>query len=423
MRKIITDSANPAQDSTPECLTSQAINQIPLQNAAHNPKYDFLGQSYGSLYPNLHRYPATMLPQIGLELLRDFKASKTNVLDPFCGSGSSFASALEYGITNFFGFDLNPLAIMITKAKFSFIDSAILLEEKEKLLCQINKACSINFVNNITNADFWFPNNAKKPLDSILNLIFQIKNNAIKNLFLLAFSATLREGSYTRNNEFKLFSIKNKESFNPNINAIFRANLEAIINDYLHFYQPKIKNISLDLSPNYDNKKFDNILTSPPYGDSKTTVAYGQFSAFINEILGLENRRLDSKLLGGKKAKNLYQSGIIGECIRAIVKLDLARGLEVSGFYFDLEEKIKKLAFCAHDKVFFVVGNRRVKNIELATDRFIAEAFISHGFRHLATLKRNISNKSMPRINSPTNKAGSTAPTMNKEYIIVCGKG
>ena len=42
-------------------------------------KYDFLGQSYASMYPNLHRYPATMLPQIGIELLKDFKVKKTNL--------------------------------------------------------------------------------------------------------------------------------------------------------------------------------------------------------------------------------------------------------------------------------------------------------------------------------------------------------
>ena len=27
----------------------------------YNPKYDFLGQSYASMYPNLHKYPATII--------------------------------------------------------------------------------------------------------------------------------------------------------------------------------------------------------------------------------------------------------------------------------------------------------------------------------------------------------------------------
>lgn len=78
----------------------------------YNPKYDFLGQSYASMYPNLHKYPATMLPQIGYELLKEFHANKTTLLYPYCGSGSSFISGLEYGIKHFVGFDLNPLAIL-----------------------------------------------------------------------------------------------------------------------------------------------------------------------------------------------------------------------------------------------------------------------------------------------------------------------
>jgi hypothetical protein len=36
-----------------------------------NEKYDFLGQSYATQYPNIHKYPATMIPQIGIELLKE----------------------------------------------------------------------------------------------------------------------------------------------------------------------------------------------------------------------------------------------------------------------------------------------------------------------------------------------------------------
>ncbi|RDU51598.1 modification methylase, partial [Helicobacter sp. MIT 99-10781] len=73
-------------------------------------------------------------------------------------------------------------------------------------------------------------------------------------------------------------------------------------------------------------------------------------------------------------------------------------------------------------KVFFIVGNRRVKNIELPTDEFIAEVFCNNGFKHLNTLKRKISNKSMPLQNSPTNKIGALSRTMNEEWIVVCEK-
>ncbi|RMH71759.1 MAG: modification methylase, partial [Gemmatimonadetes bacterium] len=40
-------------------------------NVIRNPEYDFLNESYASAYPNLHKYPATMIPQIGVKVLNE----------------------------------------------------------------------------------------------------------------------------------------------------------------------------------------------------------------------------------------------------------------------------------------------------------------------------------------------------------------
>lgn len=415
-----------------------ALNHYPKEyDIILNSKYDFKGEYYNSLYPNLHKYPATMLPQIGLELLKEFKAKKTNLLDPYCGSGSSFSSGLEYGIKKFVGFDLNPLAILISKAKLNYIESDILNIEKDKLENKIiNKTFNKNheilkskILNNIKNIDFWIEKKAQEDLISIYGLIEDIKNKPnIKNIFLLAFSETLRETSYTRNGEFKLFRMQNYQNYKPDAFSIFIQKLDSIVNNYLNIYQPKLKNISFNLYNSSfapKNIMFDTILTSPPYGDSKTTVSYGQFSTFINEWLGFENaRKLDSILMGGKKVKNIYTKGLIKKYILEIEKIDKKRALEVSSFYFDLEASIKYLldSVNLNGLCFFIVGNRRVKNIELPTDKFIAQLFKNNNFQHITTIERKISNKAMPIRNSPTNKIGILSNTINKEYIIVCKK-
>ena len=406
-------------------------------NITSNSKYDFKGEYYNSLYPNLHKYPATMLPQIGLKLLKEFKAKKTNLLDPYCGSGSSFSSGLEYGIKKFVGFDLNPLAILISKAKLNYIESDILNIEKDKLKNRISKKTynknyemlKSKIISNIKNIDFWIEKKTQEDLIFIYSLIENIKNKPkIKNIFLLAFSETLREASYTRNNEFKLFRMQNYQNYKPDAFSIFAQKLDSITENYLNIYQPKLKNINFNLyNSSFVSKNimFDTILTSPPYGDSKTTVAYGQFSTFINEWLGFENaRKLDSILMGGKKASNLYMKGLIKKYIMEIEKIDKKRALEVSSFYFDLEASIKSLLNSINKEglCFFIVGNRRVKNIELPTDKFIAQLFKENNFKHITTIERKISNKAMPIKNSPTNKIGILSNTINKEYIIVCEK-
>ena len=416
-------------------LNNTVLNYYSNDNI--NSKYDFKGEYYNSLYPNLHKYPATMLPQIGLELLKEFKAKKTNLLDPYCGSGSSFSSGLEYGIKKFAGFDLNPLAILISKAKLNYIEANILNKEKEKLKNKIsNKIINKNYevlkskiINNIKNIDFWIEKKTQEDLIFIYSLIENIKNKPnIKNIFLLAFSETLREASYTRNNEFKLFRMQNYQNYKPDAFSIFAQKLDSIVENYLNIYQPKLKNINFNLyneSFNSKNIMFDTILTSPPYGDSKTTVAYGQFSTFINEWLGFENaRKLDTILMGGKKSINLYDKFLMKKYILEIEKIDKKRALEVSSFYFDLEASIKSLmnSINVEGLCFFVVGNRRVKNIELPTDKFIAQLFKENNFEHITTIERKISNKAMPIRNSPTNKIGILSNTINKEYIIVCRK-
>lgn len=63
------------------------------------------------------------------------------------------------------------------------------------------------------------------------------------------------------------------------------------------------------------------VLTSPPYGDSKTTVAYGQFSFFGNHWLGIQKaRKVDDTLMGGKISKNLFTSGIMKDYILEIAQ-------------------------------------------------------------------------------------------------------
>ena len=87
-----------------------------------NPKYDFIGESYATSFPNLHKYPATMIPQLGIEIFKELNIHKGKLLDPYCGSGSTFTIGLSQGIKKMYGFDINPLAVLISRAKFTKID-------------------------------------------------------------------------------------------------------------------------------------------------------------------------------------------------------------------------------------------------------------------------------------------------------------
>ncbi|MDR2644580.1 MAG: hypothetical protein LBB44_01150 [Endomicrobium sp.] len=408
-----------------------------MYKVIRNTKYDYIGQSYSSSYPNLHKYPATMLPQIGIDILKELNISKGRLLDPYCGSGSSFSSGLECGIKEMYGCDINPLAVLLSKVKFTKISPGKLLETRKafrkSLYDFIKNERNIEALSRpqITNIDFWFSKEVIKNLTVMKYFIDKITNENIRNFFLIPFSETVREVSYTRNNEFKLFRMKSEEllNFNPDVIGVYFKKFDNTFSSYKNFYLPKLKDTT-KVEIKYDkfnsaDKHFDVVLTSPPYGDSRTTVAYGQFSALSNEWLGIDYaRKIDSMLMGGQKLKENIKKGVIADFVSQIDSVDKKRALEVSAFYNDLGSSIKEVAgsIFKGGKAIYVVGNRTVKNVQLLTDQFIAEKFEENGFKHLITYERALSNKSMPRKNSPTNEKGKTLNTMLSEYIVICEK-
>lgn len=401
-----------------------------------NKKYDFSGQSYSSSYPNLHKYPATMIPQIGIEILKELKINKGNLLDPYCGSGSSFIVGLERGLKVMYGYDINPLAILISRAKFTKINLKklnLLYKDIQNILFELRfKDDKLeNIVSpNFYNIKFWFSEKVLKQLSVVKFYIDKIKEKDLRRLFYVAFSETTRECSYTRNGEFKLYRMKEKdrEKFDPDVYDIYLNKLHSNVKNFEKYYYPLLNNSKIIIDFRHFPKSqnyFDVVLTSPPYGDSKTTVAYGQFSLFSNEWFGIKDaRKIDKLLMGGKTNKKKYEIGLIADYIKEIEKSSPKRALEVSSFYEDLESSINDVSISIKSggKIIYVVGNRTVKDVKLPTDQFIAEKFEKNNFKHLVTYERALGNKAMPSLNSPTNISGMKRSTMTKEYIIVCEK-
>ncbi len=396
-----------------------------------NNNYDFKKENYSTYFPNLHKYPATMLPQIGIELFKELKINKNRLLDPYCGTGSSVLAGMASGFSEFYGFDINPLAVLISKARYSKLNTKKLFQYRKNVECAVYYEEENILPPPVTNINFWFSNRVIKDLSVIRSSILtEIDNKKYKPLFWLAFSETVRFVSYTRNSEFKLYRMpeEKRKSFYPDVFDLYFKNLDKVLNTYIEIYLPllaKQKFLFYNKEFIYKKDKYDVVLTSPPYGDSRTTVAYGQFSALSNEWIGFSNsRKIDSQLMGGKKVKTLYNKGVLFPFIKKISEIDCKRALEISSFYMDLEKSIKEVSQAITHKGFvvYVVGNRTVKNVTLPTDQFIAEQFEKHNFRHILTYERSISSKVMPAQNSPTNIVGKKVNTIHKEYIIVCQK-
>jgi hypothetical protein len=346
---------------------------------------------------------------------------------------------------NAVGIDINPLACLLAKAKTTTISPQTLnlyLKDFNNYTFQFkigSRDYSSIVLPRFKNIDFWFLKSVQEELSLIKQYIDGIEEVTVKNFFIVAFSETVRECSLTKNNEFKLVRMEEEDirSFEPDVFETMESKLFRNREGLLEYQRNKnngaqtaVYTLNTVLCiPNHILKdgSADIIITSPPYGDSKTTVAYGQFSRLSSQWLGFEDaNKLDNEMMGGRKNSELINTESIElkQTVNKISEIDSERCKDVISFFNDykksidnVSKKIRKGGYAC-----YVIGNRTVKNVQIPTSEITKDFFKENGFKHIKTVIRNIPNKRMPSENSPSNIKGAKSPTIKNEYIVVCKK-
>src|SRR4051794_7160929 len=83
------------------------------------------------MFKTIHPFPARMAPELALEKLSDLAAGSV-VLDPMAGSGTVVRQATELGHSAM-GFDMDPLAVLMTKVWTTPLDEAVYDETRRTL--------------------------------------------------------------------------------------------------------------------------------------------------------------------------------------------------------------------------------------------------------------------------------------------------
>lgn len=387
-----------------------------------------------------HAYPAMMIPQVARTLMEEYAPDGrfTTLLDPYMGSGTSLVEASVKGI-NSIGTDLNPLARLMSDVKTTHYDEIEIMSQFNQIsqlmsFYDESKVTNRNF-DKISNYTYWYTESALLKLSYLEEIIAEHTNNS--NFFRLILAEIVREVSFTRNGEFKRFRMSEDKikSYNPNPFELFEKKYKRNFNGLKSFnkvsFRPKVTicdfnstyGIPSDIVP---NGSIDMVVTSPPYGDSRTTVAYGQFSRWANEWFEFDNAKdLDRKLMGGGKCKEVeFDTTELKDVLSEIKNRDEKRYWEVISFLNDYWHSIQNVAKAVRvgGRVCYVVGDRRVKSIQIPLDYFTAEMFEKCGFEHVNTIVREIPNKRMPSLTSPTNVTGNHVETMSNEYIVILTK-
>ncbi len=286
--------------------------------------WDFSGGSARNGAHGLFQYPAMMVPALQGALLDDvFQVlpGSAVVYDPFGGSGTVLTETLRRG-HNFVGSDVNPMALLLMSLKAE-PPTAVAAQEQFDDIVAAAAVGHRGGLPTIPNLGKWFEPAVQESLRRLRLAIRRVESLPVRRFYWVCLAETVRLTSNSRISTFKLHAYSSEDTKARTLDAMrtFRAvvsgNIEALrAEEAARAGEPGGTAILLPgpaATTTWSEALRPQVLmTSPPYGDNKTTVPYGQHSylplAWIDgrdvpggiprEVLN-STSAIDSRSLGG----------------------------------------------------------------------------------------------------------------------------
>ncbi len=407
------------------------------------------------------QYPAMMVPLVQkkiIDIIKQANPQIKNVIDPFMGSATSLVACMQNGL-NCFGQDINPLSLLIGETRTGPYYVNAIKKKTIDLLNKIEEDTSNEVVIKFEGFSKWFKPNVAVELSKIVRAIRQEPRLAIRRFYWVNLAETIRLTSNDRTSTFKLHARSKEEieARNPSPIKQFKVHLVKSCED-LEAYRDLLLeedqlskgaykgtvNLSLQdssekiITPENKHNFFDLLVTSPPYGDNKTTVTYGQHSYLPLQWIDLADidkkanqdflkttMEIDSRSLGGKVRRLSTEeiqflsskSVTFRSTYLKLLSTTPNRVNKVLAFFKDLFSVIDRLFDVMKPNSYQVwtIGNRNVGGIEIPNNQILKEFITSSGGILVTQVEREILNKRMPKSNN-------NSALMNFEDILIFRK-
>ena len=250
---------------------------------------------------SLFQYPAMMVPIVQrnlIEIVKDIQPQIFRLFDPYVGAGTNLVAGMHNGI-NSYGQDINPLAILISRAK----TQSFFCQDLRQRVCHAIEVAKSDKSNEIAidfpNREKWFRHDIAVELSKLKRAIEREEELWVRRFMWVILAETVRVTSNDRTTTYKLHArpledSKRRKSYPI---AAFSTMIAKGLDDldgYKHSLEEAgyvkdnvykgevrvelgntVKGIALVDS---GFQLFDLLVTSPPYGDNKSTITYGQHS-------------------------------------------------------------------------------------------------------------------------------------------------
>ncbi|MBZ9569418.1 hypothetical protein KJA16_00665 [Patescibacteria group bacterium] len=325
------------------------------------------------------------------KLIEEFKLSKGSwVLDPFCGSGTTLLACKELGI-NSKGFDILPFSVFLSNVKTRTYEPCKLRQRLKNFNRNGKLTVKNTYLPDIKIIEKAFSNDVKDELLYLKYKINMIRDLKVRDFYMLGLLSILESVSNT-SKAGGFLRIDEKNVSGKEVYPKFLSKVEVMIqdveefNDNSKFTNAKV-NAKISDSRRFSTKrKFDAIITSPPYPNRHDyTRIYGlelifNFVGDNDELKQIRYDTLRSHVEARKKFKsNGYKKpSTIDEIITKVKKAGLNNSKipeMIEGYFEDMylsllqmQKHLKK-----NGKIGLVISNVRFGGVNIPVDEILAE--------------------------------------------------
>jgi len=340
------------------------------------------------------------------------------------------------------GVDINPVAVLITKAKITPIDPIEV--EKAFFLLQKNLDTYEEHAKVIApeheRIDYWFRPEEKRKLAFIFSEISKLQDTDLKDFFYCAFSNILKNCSIWMQKSNKPTRDMNKNPSEPI--QTFSRQVKMMMRGNAQFHELCKQRNYLDVSSNVyctdartipvKDSSVDLVVTSPPYVTSYEYADLHQLTAlwmeYTKDLSDFRKRFIGTSYHNKKDL--VLNSSIAGNTREELLKNDKKTAEEVSTYFSEMNQVFveMKRILIKGGKICIVVGNTSLKGVRIPNAEVFVEQLRNLGLKIVDIIKREIPSKNLPSVRDKN--SGRFAKTSNKnkiyayptEYILVMEK-
>lgn len=384
----------------------------------------------------IHSYPAkfpAFITQKALEYAQNQGLKVDKIADIFCGCGTVAYEAKRNGI-DFWGCDINPVAVLIAKAKSHSYNMKKIEFYYSLIIDNYDTNIKEYIIDKPVNdrIKYWFSDKSIHDLHLLRESILSNVPSSSKYRFfyLCAFSNILKPTS-------KWLTKSIKPQVDPNKVEIDVRN--AFVKQY-KFMKESLEDSKLEAESKVliENKNVlkvskesfvDLIITSPPYVTSYEYADLHQLSSLWLEYTD-DYRTLRKDSVGSnynvnninELKENLYTTG--NDIVQRLENVDKAKANAVAKYFYDMQQASNVCYKILRNPgiVLMVIGNTEYKGVKINNAKHLVESLYMSGFKNVYLTKRKITSKILTPYRDKGGKFSSdenNRKVYSEEFIVV----